>query len=170
MASPHSLRTVAVDGGYLPPQGQIIKLRLGPGLEGSLASATSPSMSVVSTSSSSPYSALVLRSRYVPHMQSLRLEITCFAIPSYHREENPVQQVLQHPVSKKFLPLPSPEYVPTPPEFGEPIRVGAYVNDRPCWVNLRELTVILKVGQRVISQLHLNYYRRLLMSIVVQGV
>ena len=170
MASPHSLRTIVVDGRYLPPQGQIIKLRLGRGPEGSLASATSPSLSLVSTAASPLHSVLVLDRRYVLDIQPPHLEIIWFAIYSYHREADPVQRVLTHPVSKRFLPLPSPENVRTPPEFGEPIRVGAYVNDRPCWVNLRELTVILKVGQRVISQLHLNYYRRLLMSIVVQGV
>ena len=153
MASTHTLRTVVVDGEleHVPTKGQIIKLRLGRGLEGSLASATSTSMSVVSTSSSPLHSVLVLRSRYVLDIQPPHLEITCFAIPSYHRDENPVQRVLQHPASKKFLPLPSPQHVPTPPEFGEPIRVGDYVNDRPCWVNLRELTVLLKIGQRVIS-------------------
>ena len=170
MASPHTLRTVVADGGYLPTKDQIVNLRLGGVLEDSLASANSPSFSVVSTAATPPHSVLVLDSRYVPHGQSLGLEITCFAIYSYHQEADPVQRVLTHPVSKRFLPLPSPENVRTPPEFGEPIRVGDYVNDRPCWVNLKELTVLLKFGQRVISQLHLNYCRRLLMSILVQGV
>ena len=170
MASPHSLRTVVVDGEYFAPKGQIIKLRLGPGLEGSLDSATSPSMSVVSTAASPPHSALVLRSRFVLHEQSQRLEITCFAVASYHREEDPIQRVLEHSNTKEFLPLPSPQHVPTPPEFGKPIRAGDYVSDRPCRVVLRELIVLLDSGKRVISQLHLNHCCRLLMSILVQGV
>ena len=134
MASTHSLRTVAVDGSResFPTAGQIIKIRSGRAPEESLASATSPSLSVVSTANSPLHSVLVLGSRYVSHGQSLGLEITCFVIYSYHRDADPVQRVLTHPVSKRFLPLPSPENVRTPPEFGEPIRVGDYVNDRLC--------------------------------------
>ena len=165
MASSRSLRIITVDGSYLPSKGEIV---LGRCLEGSLASATSPSTTMRSTSSPLP-SALVLSSRHVIHMQSLALEITCFAIPSYYRDENPVERVLQHPITKRFLPLPSSRHVPTPPQFGEPIRVGGYVNDRPCWVDLRELTILIDFGKRVSSRLHLDHCC-LLMSILAQGV
>ena len=49
----------------------------------------------------------------------------------------------------KFLPFPSPVRVETPPEFGEPIRTGGYINDRPCWVLLKKVTVLIKLGKNV---------------------
>ena len=65
MASPHTLNTVTIGGDYVPASGLLIKLRLGKTLDGSLASLTSDSRSIRSTSSSPTHSALVLSVRYI---------------------------------------------------------------------------------------------------------
>ena len=147
--SSHTLRTLTIDGTYLPPLGHLIKLPLGRCLEGSLTSATSPNMSIQSTSSTPLHSALVVGCGYSRLVDHQYLDVKCFAVLYFHREENPAERILQHPLTHMFLPLPSSVHVKTPPEFGEPIQVGGYVSDRPCWLHLRMLTVQIAVGKKV---------------------
>ena len=150
MASPHTLNTVTIDGDYVPASGTLIKLLLGNILDGSLASLTSDSRSIRSTSSSPTHSALVLGAVYVPTMMhGLCLAVRCLPIPSYHREEDAVEGIRQRPETHRFLPFPATEKVDTPAGFGEPISVKGYVNDRPCWVLMRQHTVLLAIGKKV---------------------
>ena len=149
MASPHTLNTVTIDGDYVPDSGLLIKLRFGKILDGSLASLTSDSRSIRSTSSSPTHSALVLSAKYILTRQGRCLKVRCLPIPSYHREEDAVERIRQHPETHRFLPFPATEKVDTPAGFGEPINVKGYVNDRPCWVLMRQHTVLVAVGKKV---------------------
>ena len=64
-------------------------------------------------------------------MQGPFLKVWCLPVLSYHREENAVEIIRQHPETHWSLPFPATEKVDTPAGFGEPISVGGYVNDRP---------------------------------------
>ena len=83
-------------------------------------------------------------------MKGLCLEVKCLPILSYHREENVVEGIRQNPETHRFLPFPVAAGVDTPAGFGEPICVGGYVNNRPCWVFMRQYTVLVAVGDRKI--------------------
>ena len=74
---------------------------------------------------------MVLSAGYVPIIQGPCLEVECLPILSYHREENVVERIRQHPETHRFSPFTATEKVDTPAGFGEPISVGGYVNDRP---------------------------------------
>ena len=165
MASAHTLRTVTI-GEYEFRIGQLVKLQLGHCLEGSLTSIATNAISITSTSSPPTHSALVLGTGLGPDMF---LEVECYPIPSCHCEPDPVGRVRQHPSTQIFLPLPSPAHVETPHEFGEPIRTRGYINDRPYWVHLKQVTVRIKFGKNVrFSASHESLL--LLMPIIDQGV
>ena len=148
MPSSHALDTVIIDGQHVPNLGLVIKLQLG---HSSIASLTSDSRSIRSTSFAPPHPVLVLSAEYVCTMQGLCLKVRCLPVLSFHRGENAVARIRQHPETNRFLPFPATEEVDTPAGFGEPISVKGYVSDRTCWVLMRQHTVLVAVGGKVRS-------------------
>lgn len=159
MASPHvtdPLTTHTYTGMNGPDLGSLIKLRCSGPLQGP-GSMNSLQESVRSNTKSPPHSVLVVALRGLGQ-PDYALEIDYFPAPSYHRSPDPVADMAKASEYDKLIhvPLPSATNVPTPASFGNPLTIGDYTNDRPCWIQVRRGTVKLAVGQKVIFNLILT--------------
>lgn len=76
----------------------------------------------------------------------LRLTIESFPVASYHHSADPIAAVGNCP---SHIPVPNTAVLQTTDALGEPIKFGGYINDRPCWVQVKRHVVTLEVAQKV---------------------